>query len=128
MLLWSVARKCSSSQVSSCVVCGTRDVQRVGCGMVWETRARRVPRNVTVHRLSAYSQDLFVVHSPSPRQPSVSSQKKVAHVIHELTASHLVSSCSCCTHTTARVLRANVIFPLKNQQPILGSHGFSEEK
>ena len=37
-------------------------------------RARRASRNVTVHRLSAYSQRLFV-HSPSPWQPSVSSQR-----------------------------------------------------
>ena len=62
MLLWSVARKCCSSQVPS-VVCGTWDVQRVGCCMVWQNRARCAARKVTVHRLSAYSQDLwFTAH------------------------------------------------------------------
>ena len=54
----------------------------------------------------------LVVHSPSPRQPSVSSQKRVAHVIHVLTASHPVLSCSCCTHTTTRVVAELMVAPL----------------
>ena len=33
-------------------------------------------------------------------------KERVAHVIHVLTASHLVLSCSCCEHTTTRELRA----------------------
>ena len=50
---------------------------------------------------TAQSERALVIDTSSLK-PSVSSQKRVAHVIHVLTASHPVLSCWCCTHTTTR--------------------------
>ena len=70
MLLWSVARKCCSSQVSPCVVqpvWRAWDIQRVGRDMVWETNhaAYREARHLTWHSLSAHSWDLLTPHPDS---------------------------------------------------------------
>ena len=71
LLLWSVARKCCSSHVSF-----------MSLARCMQSGARNVPRNLTLHRLSAYSRDLLTPHlwiavcirSASVKQKSVSPQ------------------------------------------------------
>ena len=81
--LRSVARKCCSSQVSLC-----HSTRRLVCCV--PNGARSAPRNLTRHRLSAYSRDLLTPASLDSRLHQ--SIKRVFHNIHELSLFHLVLS------------------------------------
>ena len=98
--------KCCSSQVSPCLAW---DVQRVGCGMVWTSRAHSAPRNVTRHelRLSAYPRDPM---TPHPWQRSVSShEKSIARMSSMTWLSHPVLS--------SLAIHAQLIVPSEPSRP-----------
>ena len=86
-----------------CSTCCLRNMRRTARWLrygVGEQSTLRITKPDT-----AQSERALVIDTSS-LEPSVSSQKRVAHVIHVLTASHPVLSCLCCTHTTTCVLRA----------------------